>query len=123
LYSWCSNYCPLTVCSSVPQDPEGARPAKKPAQPNQRAGSSDGEDVANCTEYEIKVHDLSNELAKEKPSRKTVRTLMKETFAGTRHWVLTDPSTVTELSYKKNSSHEVKYASLSHSTMHYIVTC
>jgi len=31
-----------------------------------------------------------------------VRTLMKETFAGRRHWVLTDPSPVTELSYKKN---------------------
>ena len=40
---------------------------------------------------------LAMELAKEKPSRKTVRILMKETLAGRRHWVLIDSSPVTEV--------------------------
>ena len=90
----------LTVCSTAllltySKDPVEKNPRKKPVQQNHRAGSSVGEEV-DSTLYELNVKHLSDELAKEKPSRKTVRSLMKETFRGRRRWVLTDSPPVMD---------------------------
>lgn len=72
-----------------------------------------GENAANDVgDYESNVQCLTDELAKDKPSRKTIRKLMKETFAGRRHWVLADVPAVAEIIKVFPPIKRVKYVSL-----------
>ena len=91
---------------------------KKANHRKQRAGSSVGDSATNNVEYQSNIQSLSDELEKEKPSRKTVRKLMKDTFTGRRGWLLADSPPVTEVVEVFPPIKQVKFVSLPYLVMH-----
>ena len=66
-------------------DKENAPPAKKSR--SKRAGDEKSLEQQDEQDYQECVDKLHRQLEKERPKRKTVKRLMKVTFAGRRQWI------------------------------------
>ena len=62
--------------------------------------------------YTQDVEALALEMQKEKPKRKTLRTLMASTFAGRRQWLTTDRPVVRDIIAKFPLLKTPKYVSI-----------
>ena len=75
-------------------------PSKKQDKRTQRAGTSLAEIEVQDNgdeDYQEKLQLLTDEYAKDKPKRKTVKNLMKTTFQGRRKWILQDSPPIEDV--------------------------
>ena len=79
--------------TSTSGDPDSSHPRKKARLSSAATEPSEDEQ----TKYEQNVTDLHNEMKKEKPSKKVIKSLMNDTFAVRRNWIMVEHPSVQDV--------------------------
>ena len=79
--------------TSTSSDPDSSQPRKRARLTTATTERSEDEE----TKYEQNVTDLCDEMKKEKPSKKVIKSLMIDTFGVRRNWIMVDHPSVQDV--------------------------